>query len=225
MAITQKLLVYVLLLSAIVSFSHSMDKNVNICNHEEDQELLFLQSPPPIELLDIQFIRCGDKEWIRKDEKIYLTVSSWASIKVGWDLGILTEKDLNHHARMCLEQYPKLVNEYVALLVDGCESEDLKDYQEDGLFELDCPEKGSYWWELESRKWRFALLYFACNNTFGKGELSAKIEEIYNIFGCPEDMESLYDDSVRCDGQEDILVNRVRLFLAKECEVIGYIIT
>jgi len=115
---------------------------------------------------------------------------SWTTVKVGWDLKRLTEKEIGVFALDYSELHPGLINEYISELVFG-----VKDYQAaeylakvfDSL-SLELPEEASPIWNQEWRKWRFCIMSEMYTNIKDHDELLVAIDGVYADFGYPVDM-------------------------------------
>lgn len=115
---------------------------------------------------------------------------SWNTIKVGWDLAFIEFKEINKFALAYLEQHPNIVNEFISELILNVEPDKI-DKNLKKIFNslnMQMPERGSRYWNLEWRKWRYAILWTIKNNININKELLAAIAVVYANFGYPEDM-------------------------------------
>jgi|GEM_PF-758380 len=126
---------------------------------------------------------------IFRDNNILCT---WNSIKVGWDLKRLTEKEIGNFALDYLELHPGLISEYISELVFGVRDYQVAEYLKKvfASLGLELPEEGTRIWNQEWRKWRFCIMREMHKNIHDNEKLLMAISGVYADFGYPIDMAS-----------------------------------
>jgi hypothetical protein len=151
---------------------------------------------------------------------------SWATIQVGWELGLLSIDEVHKFALDFSESHPDVMNEYISEIIFLTDRNEIRNVLKKILssLELEFPTLHSSLWNREWQKWRYHVLRNIVDQTQDTEELLIKIEGIYADFGYPEDMKSFIyympaDEEVADLNPENarrVLIKRLKNFLMEE---------
>ncbi|RNB88786.1 DUF2247 family protein [Brevibacillus nitrificans] len=153
---------------------------------------------------------------------------NWETLYVGRLLGLLEPKEVTRYAIDFLEKHPDINNKYVLELAWDLPEEEMNHQLIEVLETLSNGAFGeeSERWIVEKRKWRYCILKTVAVDSRYSSSLFEKIEDVFSIFGCPDDMYTLIRDvsNVRYlptsekgkETEEDKIIQLLKDFLTIE---------
>ncbi len=160
---------------------------------------------------------------IIKDTNVPCT---WNTIKVGYDLNLVTKEDVSKFSEIYLEKHPMLSNKYILDAIIEIDSIKLDDFFQKIYSSLNLvePANESPEWNSEWFKIRYAFMNNMLKVSKNDEFLLDEIESIYADFGYPVDMKSLIyymptdnnNENLSTEEARKLLVKNILMFIEQE---------
>lgn len=157
---------------------------------------------------------------------------NWNTIKVGWDLKYLNIEEIKLYAIDYVKTYPELSNLYISELILETESNKIEEHIKNIFTSLNLayPDRVSYSWNEEWRKWRFCIINTMLKYISNEEQFIHEVQNMYEDLGGPIDMQPFVFYTTPDNNQEKLenykcIIKRIICFLEYEKTLIetGYV--